>query len=78
MTDDDLIRRSKVAWHTVNTKHIALPIFSTDGTHLIDVAFFKKGHLWVASVLHEEMVELIRTAEVLRKGKDDDTERSDT
>lgn len=69
MTDDDLIRRAKIAWHNNETKHIGLPIFSTNGTHLLDIDFYKEGHEWVGRVRHEDMVELVRIAEMLRKEK---------
>ena len=69
MDDDDLIRRAKIAWHNNDTQHIALPIYSTSGAHLLDIAFYKEGHEWVGRLSHEDMVELVRVAEVLRKEK---------
>lgn len=71
MGDDDLIRRAKIAWHNNTTQHIALPIYSTSGAHLLDIAFYKEEHEWVGRISHEDMVELVRVAEVLRKEKND-------
>jgi hypothetical protein len=67
MNDNDLIRRAKIAWHNNETRFIALPIYSTSGVQLLDISFYKEGHEWVGRLRHEDMVELIRTAEVLRK-----------
>jgi hypothetical protein len=67
--DEDLIRRAKIAWHDNKQDYIALPIYSTDGTHLLDLACYKQGHEWVGCISHEDMVELVRVAEVLRKEK---------
>lgn len=72
MTDNDLIRRAKMAWHDNETRYIGLPIFSTDGTHLLDISFRKEGCDWTGRLDHESMVELVRTAEVLRKEKNDE------
>jgi hypothetical protein len=69
MNDNDLIRRAKIAWHNNETQYIALPIYSTSGVQLLDISFYKEGHEWVGRLRHEDMVELIRTAEVLRKEK---------
>ena len=69
MDDDDLIRRAKIAWHNNTTPFIALPIYSTSSAHLLDIAFYKEGHEWVGRLSHEDMVELVRVAEVLRKEK---------
>jgi hypothetical protein len=70
MTDVELIKQSKTAWHDEQSVYIHLPIFSTDGTRLMDIAFKKEGHQWVGGVTHEQMVELVRTAETLRKRND--------
>jgi hypothetical protein len=67
MNDNDLIRRAKIAWHNNETQYIALPIYSTSGVQLLDISFYKEGHEWVGRLRHEDMVELIRTAEALRK-----------
>jgi hypothetical protein len=67
MNDNDLIRRAKIAWHNNETQYIALPIYSTSGVNLVDISFYKEGNEWVGRLRHEDMVELVRTAEVLRK-----------
>jgi hypothetical protein len=67
MNDNDLIRRAKIAWHNNDTQYIALPIYSTSGVNLVDISFYKEGNEWVGRLRHEDMVELIRTAEALRK-----------
>ena len=67
MNDNDLIRRAKIAWHNNETQYIALPIYSTSGVNLVDISFYKEGNEWVGRLRHEDMVELIRTAEALRK-----------
>ena len=38
MNDNDLIRRAKIAWHNSKIGYISLPIFSTDGSHLLDIS----------------------------------------
>ena len=67
MTDVELIKQSKTAWHDDQCAYIHLPIFSTDGTRLMDIAFKKEGHKWVGDVTHEQMVELVQMAKTLRK-----------
>ena len=63
MTDNELIKRAKVAWHNNKTDFILLPIYSTDGTQLLDIAFYKEGREWVGRLRHENMVELVQAAE---------------
>jgi hypothetical protein len=70
MDDNDLIRRAKIAWHNNDTQYIALPIYSTSGTQLLDISFYKEGHEWVGRLRHEDMVSLVRLAEQLRKKND--------
>jgi hypothetical protein len=65
--DNDLIRRAKIAWHNNETQYIALPIYSTSGVNLVDISFYKEGNEWVGRLSDKDMVELIRTAEALRK-----------
>ena len=67
MTDQELIIKSKIAWHDNKAKHINLPIYATDGTHLIDISFKKEGDDWVGLMSHEGMVELVKFADALRK-----------
>ena len=67
MDDNDLIRRAKIAWHNNDTQYIALPIYSTSGTQLLDISFYKEGHEWVGRLRHEDMVEVVRIAEQLRE-----------
>lgn len=67
MDDNDLIRRSKIAWHDNDTQCIALPIYSTSGVPLIEISFYKEGHDWVGRIRHEDMSEVVRMAEQLRK-----------
>ena len=67
MNDNDLIRRAKIAWHNNETQYIALPIYSTSGVNLVDISFYKEGNEWVGRLSDKDMVELIRTAEALRK-----------
>lgn len=67
MTDNELIKRAKIAWHNNKTDFILLPIYSTDGTQLLDIAFYKEGHEWVGRLRHEDMIELVRAAGVHRK-----------
>ena len=67
MNDNDLIRRAKIAWHNNDIQFVALPIYSTNGTHLVDISFYKEGHDWVGRIRHEDMSEVVRMAEQLRK-----------
>lgn len=67
MNDNDLIRRAKIAWHNNKTDFILLPIYSTDSTWLLDIAYYKEGNEWVGRIRHEDMVDLVRLAEQLRK-----------
>jgi hypothetical protein len=67
MTDQELIIKSKIAWHDNKTKHINLPIYSTDGTHLIDITFKREGDDWVGLMSHEGMIELVKFADALRR-----------
>ena len=67
MNDNDLIRKAKIAWHDNDTQFISLPIYSTNGTHLVDISFCKEGHEWVGRIRHEDMTEVVRMAEQLRK-----------
>ena len=67
MTDQELIIKSKIAWHDNKTKHICLHIYATDGTHLIDISFKKEGDDWVGLMSHEGMIELVKFADALRR-----------
>ena len=67
MNDNDLIRRAKIAWHNNKTDFILLPIYSTDSTWLLDIAYYKEGNEWVGRIRHEDMVDLVHLAEQLRK-----------
>lgn len=67
MDDNDLIRRSKIAWHDNDTQCIALPIYSTSGVPLIEISFYKEGRDWVGRIRHEDMTEVVRMAEQLRE-----------
>lgn len=67
MTDQELIIKSKIAWHDNKAKYINLPIYATDSTHLIDISFKKEGDDWVGLMSHEGMVELVKFAEALRR-----------
>jgi hypothetical protein len=67
MTDQELIIKSKTAWHDNKTKHFNLPIYSTDGTHLIDITFKREGDDWVGLMSHAGMIELVKFADALRR-----------
>lgn len=67
MTDAELIKKSKIAWHDNKDKYINLPIYASDGTHLIDISFKREGDNWVGLMLHEVMVELVNFADSLRR-----------
>ena len=67
MTDQELIIKSKIAWHDNKAKYINLPIHATDGTHLIDISFKKEGDDWVGLMSHEGMIELVKFADALRR-----------
>jgi hypothetical protein len=67
MDDNDLIRRAKIAWHNNDNQFIELPIYSTSGAHILNIAFSKDGNEWVGRLKHEDMVSLVRLAEQLRE-----------
>jgi len=67
MTEQELIGLSRMAWVTEDSRHIPIPVHSTDGTHLLDIAFYKEGHCWVGRIHHDEMVTLVKEANALRK-----------
>jgi hypothetical protein len=71
MTDAQLIKKSKIAWHDDKMRFILLPIYATEGTHLLDIGFEKEGHEWVGRIHHDQMVELVQAAEVLREKSND-------
>ena len=71
MSDKDLIKQAALAWHNEEQDHITIPIYSTDGTPLLELSFYKEGHEWVGRIAQEDMVELVRTATVLRKRSTD-------
>jgi len=62
MTEQELIKQAKLAWHDNECKYIAIPIYSTDGTHLLDVLFYKEGKQWAGRIWHEDMIQLIELA----------------
>ena len=63
LNDTELIKRAKIAWHNNKTDFILLPIYSTDGTQLLDIAFYKEGREWVGRIRNEDMIELVKAAE---------------
>jgi len=77
MTEQELIKQAKLAWHDNECKYIAIPIYSTDGTHLLDVLFYKEGKQWAGRIWHEDMIQLIELAGDYSKKevKDEHTEK---
>ena len=66
MTDAELIHKSKIAWNDTKGLYIFIPIFSTDGTRLTDVAFKKENQEWIGRITQEHMTDLVKAAEILR------------
>jgi len=76
MTEQELIKQAKLVWHDNDCKYIAIPIYSTNGTHLQDILFYKEGKQWAGRIWHEDMIQLIELAEDCSKKevKDEHTE----
>jgi len=69
MDEQELIRRSQVAWYDDNGKYIYVPIYSANGALMRAVAFEKEDEGWVGRLSHADMVELIKCAEENRVKK---------
>ena len=69
MDEQELIRRSQVAWYDNTGKYIYVPVYSGDGIPMRDIAFRKEGEEWVGRLSHDGMVEMIQFAEEHRVKK---------
>jgi len=69
MDEQELIRRSQVAWYDDTGKYIYVPIYSASGVLMREIAFRKEDDEWIAKLSHADMVELIKYAEEHRVKK---------
>jgi hypothetical protein len=69
MDEQELIRRSQVAWYDNTGKYIYVPIYSANGVLMREIAFRKEDGEWVGKLIHADMVEMIKCAEEHRVKK---------
>jgi hypothetical protein len=69
MDEQELIRRSQVAWYDNTGKYIYVPVYSASGVLMREIAFRKEDGEWVGKLIHADMVELIKYAEANRVKK---------
>ena len=69
VNEQELIRRSLIAWHDHSGKYIHVPIYSANGVLMREIAFRKEDGEWVGKLIHADMVELIKCAEENRVKK---------